>query len=246
MKKYIKRIDIFGKPLQLRFGKEINKTTLFGGIFSIITYILVCISLISKILEYFKRNDPGVNYRIRQSTSPNKMNLKTQNLELMFTLVDSHTFEVLNIHSYFFDIEFLYVKHFFNISNQMDKEEFDIYRKNCSELKFPENSISILTNFSKSIINNSICMGNELIQNDENIVLEGILIEKFFSHIAIKINVCNQTHRNSLKNPEKCKNITEINDIRDGSFLEIFLINLNIDYTKYDDSKKSIFNKFLL
>jgi len=135
MKEIIKSIDIFGKPLQLRLGKQINKTTIFGGIFSFITYLMVCLSLISKIIQYLARSDPSVTYRIVQNTSPKAMNLSEQNLNFIFTLVNSSTFNVIEEIDTYFDFEFLYMKHSKSNNSIVERKASKIQKRNCSEFQ---------------------------------------------------------------------------------------------------------------
>jgi len=193
MKNFIKRIDLFGKPLQLRLGKHIKRSTIFGGIMSLITYLLVCLSLISKLFEYLKRSEPGVNFRITKSTSPIQMNLNYQSLDLIFTLVDSDSFNVIYDVDTYFDIEFLYMVYTKPTTNEtsIEREANEIVKKNCTELNGPD--YKILNKYDEDLLKCSICMGNKLINESriENIILNGTFLDNKYSQISIKIKNCN-------------------------------------------------------
>jgi len=229
MKSMINKIDIFGKPLQLRLGKEINNSTLFGGILSLITYLLVCSTFFYKILQYFERTHANVNFRLGQSSTPKPMNLNKQNLFFIFTLIDFRNYTVIeNLDSYF-DFEFRYTRCTKTKFSNVNKEKLLIENKNCSELEGSSPEYDVLTNFDKNLMKNSICNGNKLVNRTEDIILNGTFLENNFSQISIWIRKCNQTERNLKIKINKCKNEEEITNIRDNSFLELFFVNTNVD-----------------
>lgn len=237
MKNLIIKLDLFGKPLRLRLGKQVNKTTLFGGFLSLITYLIISISFIFKILEFFNKSDPYVGFEIYRSTSPKGMNLTEQSLDFIFTLVDSKTFKVVeDIHTYF-DIEILYTRYSkFEFTN-VKKDKYIVDKRNCSELEESNHIYENLNKFNKKLINNSICMGNELKDSNQDIILNGTFLDNNFTQLSVTIYKCNQTQKFLRNSTIKCKSDEEIKKIRETSFLELFFVDLNVFNENYTDPR---------
>jgi len=232
MKNLIKNRDLFGKPLQLKIGKQNKKNTVFGGILSLLTYLIIISSLIYKILEYFERDQPTVNFKLNQMTSPKAMNLTDQNLDLVFALVDSKTYNLIEDIDSYFDFIFYYTKYTRTESTDVKKIK-TLDTRNCSDLERSSNAYGVLNNFNKKWINNSICMGDKLKNSSDDIIINGTFVGNNFSQISIWIYKCNQTNRNLTNNSKKCKSDEEITSIRDKSYLELFFVDTNAKYENY-------------
>jgi len=233
MKSFFKNRDMFGKPLQLKLGKNIKKTTIFGGVISLLTYLIIFFSLVYKVIEFFERDQPTVNFKMKQKTYPSAMNLTKQNLNLVFALVDSKTYNLIEDIDSYFDFVFYFTKYTKTESTDVNKKKLVVNTRNCSELEHSSQAYEYLNRFNKRWINNSICMGDKLKDSNEDIIINGTFMENNFSQISIWIYKCNQTNRNLTNNEKKCKNDEEINIIRDKSYLELFFVDTNSKSENY-------------
>ena len=56
----LRKIDAFGKKIEINFNREVSHKTLFGAFITIICSIIVCIVVIQFILEIFEKSNPSV------------------------------------------------------------------------------------------------------------------------------------------------------------------------------------------
>jgi len=82
-------------------------------------------------------------------------------------------------------------------------------------------------------------MGNILINDSENIILNGTFLQKKYSQILIKINKSNNNTRILNNQNDLCKTDEEISNIRDSSYLELFYVGVNVNFNNYTNPQET-------
>ncbi|KAL4475041.1 hypothetical protein ABPG74_001737 [Tetrahymena malaccensis] len=127
----LRKLDIFGVPIQINFNYENKHTTKFGGIVSLAIFALIFVFLINLLLQISNKSNPQVIQEQLVVDSPSRYDLSDQTFNFAIGLLDEN-------YSPFFDESYYQIK-----ANFLYKENIT-YPNGTMTLTFQNKEIELI------------------------------------------------------------------------------------------------------
>jgi hypothetical protein len=192
MTEIITASDMFGQGISLRIGEREKSKTLFGGILTIVSLILLSAMFFYSCMDMFFKVNPEIAIEEQISLIRPNLTLNKYTMPISIVFQDAYM-NNFNIPRYF-KMEAVKVS-IFNTPN--GAETFFDYQEfvRCSPEDFP-----LMTNetFYNSGLNFYYCL------KDQNVTIGGFYDSKYTMYLALNLKLCrNSTSSNIICAPEE-------------------------------------------
>lgn len=223
MKKFLRAIDFYGKPIKLTINNKDRIKTLTGGCLTIFTTIVLItfswyigrdIILRKKPISFIDSNlmNDYPQYLINKSTFP-----------LAFAFTDFNSVPIVKNDSIYFELHIFYYK-LNNMSGNMVLEDKTLIElKTCDPSDFPMMSEE---SFREASLHGFVC------PISENLFLEGDWTKNTIKYLNLSVKRCDYN-----TNPNFCKNREKIDNYIIQNYININVISVeySITVTNYEN-----------
>lgn len=219
---FLKYFDIFGSLISFQYKTQTNFTTTFGGILSLLYFMIIvgCFYLIGR--DFFSRRKPYITSSTEYSPS---MLLSKQDFAIKFAYENYTSFENSRI---------IYFKLWENIVIDDVLEDYVAYDLvRCNETQFNSHYGGLRDSSSYFCLPKDIILSNYINKDDNN--------RKIQRYAQIYVVQCVENQINYFTE-EEClteNEQSEIINLKDLSFT-FFLPNINTDINKYNNEEAII------
>ncbi|EAR86356.1 ubiquitin-conjugating enzyme family protein (macronuclear) [Tetrahymena thermophila SB210] len=207
----LRKLDIFGVPIQINFNYENKHTTKFGGIVSLAVFSLIFVFLINLLLQISNKNNPQVIQEQLVVDSPSRFDLSDQNFNFAIGLLDENFSPFFDESYYKIRGNFLFKQNYTypngTVTQEFQSQEIELVR--CTAESFKVDGTQNF--FLSQQYNNLYC-----IKDISKFYLVGQFDQPNFSVIQYFISQCSGSN---------CQNSTEIKRKLSISQLQIYYSN---------------------
>ncbi|KAL4475040.1 hypothetical protein ABPG74_001736 [Tetrahymena malaccensis] len=207
----LRKLDMFGVPIQINFNYENKHTTKFGGIMSITIFALLLTLLINLLIQIINKSNPQVLQEQLIVENPSRYDLSDKNFNFALTLLDENYSPFIDESYYTITANFLY-KENQTLANGTIIQQFQ--SKNIDLIKCTQSSFQVegtIQFFMSQDYNNLYC-----IKDINQLYIVGQFDQPDFSVIQYFVSQCSGAN---------CQNQTEIQRKLSLSQLQIYYSN---------------------
>ncbi|KAL4512148.1 hypothetical protein ABPG72_005150 [Tetrahymena utriculariae] len=207
----LRKLDIFGVPIQINFNHENKHTTKFGGVVSLAIFTLIFVFLINLLLQISNKNNPQVIQEQLVVDCPSRYDLSNQNFNFAIGLLDEDFSPFFDESYYKIKANFLFKENYTfpngTVTQLFQNQEIDLIR--CTAQSFKVDGTQNF--FLSQEYNNLYC-----IKDISQYYLVGQFDQPNFSVIQYFVSQCSGSN---------CQNSTEIQRKLSVSQLQIYYSN---------------------
>ncbi|EAR86389.1 transmembrane protein, putative (macronuclear) [Tetrahymena thermophila SB210] len=207
----LRKVDMFGVPIQINFNYENKHTTKFGGIMSLAIVALLLTLLINLLISIINKSNPQVLQEQLIVENPSRYDLNNQNFNFAITLLDENYSPFIDESYYTITANFLYKQNQTlangTIIQQFQSKNIDLV--SCNPSSFQVQGTSQF--FMSQDYNNLYC-----IKDINQLYIVGQFDQPDFSVIQYFVSQCSGVN---------CQNQTEIQRKLSVSQLQIYYSN---------------------
>ncbi|EGR27517.1 ubiquitin-conjugating enzyme family protein, putative [Ichthyophthirius multifiliis] len=194
----LRKIDIFGKNISIRFQQKEKHQTIFGATITFFIYIILAYLMISQFIELFQGNNPKLQYRIQYIEANRIFKIKQNDFYFALALRNNQELPVFDQKIYNITAQQVIGRRT-SPESTLTYQFYDIEMEQCNTNSFGYDKLIKLFNVN---FNNLYC-----IKNDQPIIYDieigGDIDNTYFSYIQINVNKCQQNINCIDKNDEK-------------------------------------------
>ena len=223
IKRFLKKLDIFGSPINFKYKSQDRYSTSFGGLFLLIFSLISIIFGIYYFIPFFKRKNMSIIYYTMNIPKTEKIRLKDSKaaFSIGFDCDDDTDIKVDDI----LKLDLKHVIYIKNNKGKYDKNKTPIPSHSCTKEDFYNNYD---TSFEYLNLNQYLCL------DDYNHNIEGIYSDQVFSYYEFSVVAKNKT---SLIDEYFKKNDCK---------LQFYYTDITIDLRNYEDPIDPFLNSIFI
>ena len=223
IKKFLKKLDIFGSPINFKYKSQDRYSTSFGGLFLLIFSLISIIFGIYYFIPFFKRKNMSIIYYTMNIPKTEKIRLKDSKaaFSIGFDCDDDTDIKVDDI----LKLDLKHVIYIKNNKGKYDKNKTPIPSHSCTKEDFYNNYD---TSFEYLNLNQYLCL------DDYNHNIEGIYSDQVFSYYEFSVIAKNKTSLiDEYFRSNDCK-------------LQFYYTDITIDLANYKEPIKPFLNSIFI
>ena len=227
IKKFLKKLDLFGVNLNFKYKENDTYTTALGGLFILMFGILALSFGIYNFIPFIKRKNLSIIYYTMNIAKTEQVKFKESKamFNIGFQCEEENGFSVKNI----FNLDSRFVMYHKDLqgNNTKDKEELAWHYCNYEDFYYKYND-----SFDFLGLDKFQCL------NDYNRTIQGIFSDRVFSYYEISLTSKNK----SQENFDQIYQYLSKNDCK----LIIYFTDVTIDLTDYNEPIKPVLNTIFI
>jgi len=223
IKRFLKKLDIFGSPINFKYKSQDRYSTSFGGLFLLIFSLISIIFGIYYFIPFFKRKNMSIIYYTMNIPKTEKIKLKDSQaaFSIGFDCDDKTDIKVDDI----LKLDLKHVIYIKNNKGKYDKNKTPIPSHSCTKEDFYNNYD---TSFEYLNLNQYLCL------DDYNHNIEGIYSDQVFSYYEFSVVAKNKTSLiDEYFRSNDCK-------------LQFYYTDITIDLANYKEPIKPFLNSIFI
>ena len=223
IKRFLKKLDIFGSPINFKYKSQDRYSTSFGGLFLLIFSLISIIFGIYYFIPFFKRKNMSIIYYTMNIPKTEKIRLKDSKaaFSIGFDCDDDTDIKVDDI----LKLDLKHVIYIKNNKGKYDKNKTPIPSHSCTKEDFYNNYD---TSFEYLNLNQYLCL------DDYNHNIEGIYSDQVFSYYEFSVVAKNKTSLiDEYFRSNDCK-------------LQFYYTDITIDLANYKEPIKPFLNSIFI
>ena len=223
IKRFLKKLDIFGSPINFKYKSQDRYSTSFGGLFLLIFSLISIIFGIYYFIPFFKRKNMSIIYYTMNIPKTEKIKLKDSQaaFSIGFDCDDDTDIKVDDI----LKLDLKHVIYIKNNKGKYDKNKTPIPSHSCTKEDFYNNYD---TSFEYLNLNQYLCL------DDYNHNIEGIYSDQVFSYYEFSVVAKNKTSLiDEYFRSNDCK-------------LQFYYTDITIDLANYKEPIKPFLNSIFI
>ena len=223
IKRFLKKLDIFGSPINFKYKSQDRYSTSFGGLFLLIFSLISIIFGIYYFIPFFKRKNMSIIYYTMNIPKTEKIKLKDSQaaFSIGFDCDDDTDIKVDDI----LKLDLKHVIYIKNNKGKYDKNKTPIPSHSCTKEDFYNNYD---TSFEYLNLNQYLCL------DDYNHNIEGIYSDQVFSYYEFSVIAKNKTSLiDEYFRSNDCK-------------LQFYYTDITIDLANYKEPIKPFLNSIFI
>ena len=223
IKRFLKKLDIFGSPINFKYKSQDRYSTSFGGLFLLIFLIIGLTFGIYYFIPFFKRKNMSIIYYTMNIPKTEKIRLKDSQaaFSIGFDCDDDTDIKVDDI----LKLDLKHVIYIKNNKGKYDKNKTPIPSHSCTKEDFYNNYD---TSFEYLNLNQYLCL------DDYNHNIEGIYSDQVFSYYEFSVIAKNKTSLiDEYFRSNDCK-------------LQFYYTDITIDLANYKEPIKPFLNSIFI
>ena len=223
IKRFLKKLDIFGSPINFKYKSQDRYSTSFGGLFLLIFSLISIIFGIYYFIPFFKRKNMSIIYYTMNIPKTEKIRLKDSKaaFSIGFDCDDDTDIKVDDI----LKLDLKHVIYIKNNKGKYDKNKTPIPSHSCTKEDFYNNYD---TSFEYLNLNQYRCL------DDYNHNIEGIYSDQVFSYYEFSVVAKNKTSLiDEYFRSNDCK-------------LQFYYTDITIDLANYKEPIKPFLNSIFI
>ncbi|KAL4492605.1 hypothetical protein ABPG72_007718 [Tetrahymena utriculariae] len=229
---FLKKIDIFGVGINIKFNKREKYQTKLGGLFSVVVYILMLVYSLNLLNIILKKTDPIVIFEQNSVSQPQRFDLDSQKFSIVFALLNENLDPFIDETLYGMSGQIYYRNKIWN--NQAQKYQEDVGTQEfqmipCTEQSFQEpHSRDYFLNLNYT---NMYC-----IRDTSQLFIEGQFDADRFTMLKINITECFDLQNQGIR----CQQQLERKKKLENTKLQIYYVNRIIQIRDYSNPFQSV------
>jgi hypothetical protein len=169
-------VDIFGQSIQLRINKQTKSKTLFGGILSILMFLLLFAFFYYNAQDVIYKTNPQISIEQQINTNFSAINLDKNSFPMSFALTNYGNYPVHLPRYFTYSIVLNY-----GLTTEENLKEIKLNWTNCTKDFFP---LISEYEYEKLQINNYFCIENQ------NLTLSGSWNTDYIKFLKLSVMLC--------------------------------------------------------